>query len=171
MDVDHALKTRISIREFNSDPVPEALVREILDAARWSPSGGNLQPWQVIAVAGKERETVSELALDTLTRNPTGEADEAPIYPAKLWEPYRTRRFKLGEDMYELLGIPRTDKAARLQRFTHNYRFFGAPVGLFFIIDRNMGRGQWAHLGMFMQSVALAATARGLGSCFQESWG
>ena len=52
-----------------------------------------------------------------------------------------------------------------------NYEFFGAPVGLFFVIDRVMGRGQWAHLGMFMQSLALAATARGLGTCMQESWG
>jgi nitroreductase len=171
MDVDEALKTRISIREFKDDPVPEGLIRDILAVARFSPSGGNLQPWQVIVVAGDEREAVSRLALDTLAKNPAGEEDEAPIYPPKLWEPYRSRRFKLGEDMYALLGIPRSDKPARLQRFTHNYRFFGAPIGLFFVIDRHLGRGQWAHLGMFMQSVALAATARGLGTCFQESWG
>ena len=73
--------------------------------------------------------------------------------------------------MYALLGIPREDKPARLQWVARNYAFFGAPVGLFFIIDRGMGHGQWAHLGMFMHSIALVATARGLGTCMQESWG
>jgi len=170
MDVDHALKARISVREFQGRSIGPDIIRALLDVARYSPSGGNLQPWQVIAVAGDERQAVTDLALKTLTDNPAGESDEAPIYPSKLWEPYRTRRYKLGEDMYALLNISRKDKHKRFQRFTDNYRFFGAPVGVFFIIDRGMGRGQWAHLGMFMQSLALAATARGLATCFQESW-
>jgi nitroreductase len=72
--------------------------------------------------------------------------------------------------MYALLDIPRSDKLARLGRFARNYEFFGAPVGLFFVIERRMGHGQWAHLGMFMQSVALAAVERGLSSCMQEAW-
>jgi nitroreductase len=72
--------------------------------------------------------------------------------------------------MYALLGIPREDKLARLARFARNYEFFGAPIGLFFVIDERMGHGQWAHLGMFMQSVALVATERGLGTCMQEAW-
>jgi len=170
VDVDAALKARTSIRAFDDRPVEKGQLRDVLDAARWSPSGGNLQPWSVLAVGGDAREAVSDLALGVIAANPAGEADEALIYPPSLWEPYRSRRFKLGEDMYKLLGIPRSDKLARLQRFTDNYRFFGAPVGLFFVIDRNLGRGQWAHLGMFMQSVALAATARGLSTCMQESW-
>lgn len=170
MDVAEALRRRISIRAYLDRPVARDTLLAVLDDARWSPSGGNLQPWKVVAVAGDEREAVSKLALDTLMKNPAGEADEAPIYPKPLWEPYRTRRFELGEAMYELLGIPRSDKTRRLQRFSDNYRFFGAPVGLFFVIDRRLGRGQWAHLGMFMQSLALAATERGLGCCFQESW-
>ena len=171
MDVDQALKTRISIRNFLPTSVDEAAVRDILDVARWSPSGGNLQPWKVRVVSGDARQAVTDLAISTLAQNPAGESDEHPIYPAKLWEPYRSRRFKIGEDMYALLGIPRDDKPARLQWVARNYQFFGAPVGLFFIIDRGMGHGQWAHLGMFMQSIALAATARGLGTCMQESWG
>jgi nitroreductase len=170
MNVDAALRARRSVREFVDTHVPQATVREILDAARWAPSGGNLQPWKVIAVTGKAQRHVSELALRVLAAQPDGEADEYPIYPSKLWEPYRTRRFVLGEAMYELLGIPREDTQARLQRFTRNYQFFGAPVGLFFVIERGMGHGQWAHLGMFMQSVALAAVERGLATCMQESW-
>lgn len=166
MNVTDALKTRVSIRGFTPDPLPEALVREILDAARYAPSGGNLQPWKVIAVAGAERDAVIAVAKANLP----GVEDERPVYPANLWEPYRSRRFKVGEDMYALLGIARENKPARLMHLAQNFEFFGAPVGLFFVIDKNMGHGQWAHLGMFMQSVALAAIERGVASCMQEAW-
>jgi nitroreductase len=170
MTVTEALKARTSIREFLPEPLPETLVREILDVARWSPSGGNLQPWKVIAVSGTEKQAVTDLAHRTLQENPRGEATEYPVYPEKLWDPYRARRYDLGEQMYALLEIPREDKFARLARFARNYEFFGAPVGLFFVIDRRMGHGQWAHLGMFMQSLALAAIERGVASCMQEAW-
>lgn len=170
MHVDEALKTRISIRAFSDRPVGRDAVEAILDVARWSPSGGNLQPWKVIVVAGEAKQAVTDLATEKLMQDPTGEAHEAPVYPQPLWEPYRSRRYKIGEDMYALLGIGRDDKPSRLAWVAQNYLFFGAPVGLFFVLDRNLGRGQWAHLGMFMQSVALAATARGMGTCMQESW-
>jgi nitroreductase len=170
MTVTEALRARISTRDFLDTPLTEDLVREILDVARFAPSGGNLQPWRVIAVAGAERRAVTELALRVLSGSPRGEPTEYPVYPENLWEPYRTRRYVLGEAMYALLGIPREDKFARLGRFARNYEFFGAPVGLFFIVDRRMGHGQWAHLGMFMQSIALAAIERGVSSCMQEAW-
>ncbi|NJO35810.1 MAG: nitroreductase [Rhodospirillales bacterium] len=166
MNVTEAIKSRISIRAFKPDPVPEALVREILDVARYAPSGGNLQPWKVITVAGAERDAVVALA----QKNMPGVEDDRRVYPASLWEPYRSRRFKVGEDMYALLGIPRENKPARLMHLAQNFQFFGAPVGLFFVIDKGMGHGQWAHLGMFMQSVALAALERGVQSCMQEAW-
>jgi nitroreductase len=166
MNVDEAIKTRISIRAFKPDPIPEAIVRDIIDVARYAPSGGNLQPWKVIAVAGAEREAVTALAQANLP----GAEDDRPVYPANLWEPYRTRRYKVGEDMYALLGIGRDNKPGRLMHLAQNFQFFGAPVGLFFVIDKAMGHGQWAHLGMFMQSLALAALERGVQSCMQEAW-
>jgi nitroreductase len=171
MTVTEALKRRISVREFLPKPLPRAVLHEILDVARWAPSGGNLQPWKVIAVTGAELDAVKALAARHNTEGRTGEEGEYPVYPANLWEPYRSRRFKVGEDMYRLLGIERGDRAGRLQRFARNYEFFGAPVALFFAIDRRVGHGQWAHLGMFMQSVALAAVERGVSSCMQEAWG
>ena len=171
MNVADALMQRISIRAFEDRPVDEELVRTLLDRARWAPSGGNVQPWKVIVVSGDARAKVSELAGKVLAENPRGEVGDYPIYPAELGEPYRSRRFKVGEDMYAKLGIPREDKAARFARLAENYNFFGAPVGLFFAIDRCMGHGQWAHLGMFMQSLALAAEEEGLGTCMQEAWG
>lgn len=170
MNIAEALRTRISVRAFLETPVSEAEVRDILDRARYAPSGGNLQPWKVIAVAGAEKDACIALSQKVLAENPGGEADEYPIYPKGLVEPYRSRRFKVGEDMYKILGIKREDKAARFARMAQNFTFFGAPVGLFFVIDRQMGRGQWAHMGMFMQSIALAATEAGLGTCMQEAW-
>jgi nitroreductase len=168
ISVSDAMRARISTRAFLPTPVSEALVRDILDVARFAPSGGNVQPWRIIAVAGKARDDVIALAKAT----PADERDEGawPVYPASLWEPYRTRRFKVGEDMYKLLGIPREDKPARLAQFARNLEFFGAPVALFFVIEKAMGHSQWANLGMLLQSVCLVAQERGLATCMQEAW-
>ena len=170
LTVTDALQQRISTREFQPRPLTKQLVHDILGVARWAPSGGNLQPWKVIAVAGAERSAVLDLARRINAAEGPDESAERPVYPSNLWEPYRTRRFKLGEDMYALLGISRADRSGRLARFARNYEMFGAPVELFFVIDARMGHGQWAHLGMFMQSVALAALERGVSSCMQEAW-
>ena len=170
MNVADAVKTRISIRAFLDKPVAEAEVRDILDIARWSPSGGNLQPWRVHVVIGAGRDRLAETVRKAIADNPFADEAELAIYPPKLPEPWRTRRFELGEAMYARLGIPREDKAARLQWLLNNYDFFGAPVGLFFSLDRRFDKGQWAHLGMFMQTIALAAMEKGLATCMQEAW-
>lgn len=167
MNVNEAIKGRISVRAFTDAPLPLDVVRDILEVARFAPSGGNIQPWRVIAVAGAERDAAIALAQANL---PGDEGGAFPIYPANLWEPYRSRRFKLAEDMYATMGIAREDKPARLMHVARNFQFFGAPVGLFFVMDARMGHGQWAHLGMFMQTIALAAQARGVSSCMQEAW-
>lgn len=163
------LRNRRSCRAFLADPVPRAILEATLDAARWAPSGGNLQPWRVIAVAGAARDEVVRVAGEALFSG-ASEDGEHPIYPPMLWEPYRSRRHANAESLYAALGIPRDDKAARYRWVAENFRFFDAPVGLFFIIDRRMGHGQWAHLGMFMMAMALAAEAHGLGTCMQEAW-
>lgn len=165
-----ALQARRSTRAFLPTPLPLAVVRDVLEAARWAPSGGNLQPWKVVAVAGAERDAVVALARRHRQAGAAEPATDRPVYPASLWEPYRTRRFRLGEELYALLGIPREDRTARLAQWERNYEFFGAPVGLFVIIDRRMEHAQWAHVGMFMLAIALAAEERGLATCMQESW-
>ena len=170
MSADQAIRARRSIRAYLDKPVDAAMIGELLDTARWAPSGGNLQPWKVIAVAGEAKVAVTQVAQRILFANPKGEATDMPIYPADLADPYNARRVKAGESLYEKLGIAREDKGARYAQAAQNFSFFGAPVGLFFVINRAMGHGQWAHLGMFMQSIALAAEARGLGTCFQEAW-
>ena len=170
MTASKALKARISTRAFLETPVSQAEIADILETAKFAASGGNLQPWKVVVVAGEARRRVMDAVKDKLSKDPFGNEADFPVYPEKLWEPYRSRRFEVGEDMYALMGVPREDKAARLNWLMQNYEFFGAPVGLFFAIDERMNKNQWAHLGMFMMSIALAAQDKGLATCMQEAW-
>ena len=170
MNVTDAVASRMSCRAFLPTPVSEATVRAILDAARQAPSGGNLQPWRVYALAGEPLKELLSLVRASMRTHPRGEGAEYEIYPTALWEPYRTRRFKCGEDMYATIGVSREDKLARLLQFARNYEFFGAPVGLFFCLDRRMGPPQWSDLGMYMQTVMLLAREHGLHTCAQEAW-
>ena len=166
MNVIDAVAARTSIRAFKPDPVPAALVRQILEVAARAPSGGNLQPWRVYALAGQPLADLKAKAV----ANPQGEAPEYAVYPPDLWEPLRTRRFQAGEALYATLGIPREDRPARLAQFARNSELFGAPVGLFFCVDRRCGPPQWSDVGMMMQTVMLLATEAGLATCAQEWW-
>ncbi|MDR3508350.1 MAG: nitroreductase [Caulobacteraceae bacterium] len=168
MNVSQAVDQRISVRAFKPDPVSGAVVREILEVAARAPSGGNLQPWRVHALAGEPLARLKAAAMQKMAAG--GEEPEYDVYPPNLWDPFRTRRFVCGEDLYATLGIAREDKAARLRQLAKNVEFFGAPVGLFFTLDRKLGPPQWADLGMFMQTVMLLAVERGLDTCAQEFW-
>ena len=170
MKVSEALESRISTRAFLKDPVPQEIVAAIIEGATRAPSGGNLQPWNVYVLTGEPLRALIKAVATTRETHPMGEGGDYAVYPPKLKEPYRTRRFRCGEMLYAALGIPREDKMARLQQFAKNFDLFGAPVGLFFSIDREMREGQWADLGMFMQSIMLLAREYGLHSCPQESW-
>jgi nitroreductase len=165
MDVAEAVKKRISTRAFKPDPVPGEIVRELLETAAWAPSGGNLQPWRVYAVAGAPLAEFKTLIETTPMEEP-----EYEVYPPNLWEPMRTRRYVCGEDLYASIGVGRDDRPGRFRQLAKNGSFFGAPVGLFFCLDRKVGPPQWSDVGMFMQSFMLLATARGLATCAQEYW-
>ncbi len=174
MTVSEAVRQRISIRAYLPDPIPRAELEELLMLAQRSPSGGNLQPWRVIATTGQERDAIIALAARVLgTVDPTQPWEtDRPVYPDfKAIDPaYDARRRRVGEMMYDTLRIPKEDRAGRLAWFGNNYRFFGAPVALFLVIEKAMGHGQWAHTGMYMQTIALLAQERGWGACMQECW-
>ena len=171
MDVSTAVNQRISTRAFLDTPISEAEVKDWLTAGQRAPSGGNLQPWRVIALAGEAKAEVSQMAMGALMENPKGEPTDRPIYPKDLWNPHEERRQTIGKQMFETLGIAKDDRAARLAWFAGNFRFFDAPLALFLVIDERMGHGQWAHCGMYLQTLALLAEERGWGTCMQECWG
>ena len=166
MKVSEAVLARRSIRAFTSEPIDNQIIANLLALAARSPSGGNLQPWKIYVVNNQSMKKFIEF-------QGNWDQPEIPgyeIYPSDLKEPYRTSRYQLGEAMYELLGIPREDKDARLQQVMRNFEFFGAPAALFCFVDKQMGPPQWSDLGMFLQTFMLLAQEAGIDTCAQEAW-
>jgi nitroreductase len=168
--VDRIIKGRFASRSFTSRVVPRQAIVDILDVARFAPSGANIQPWRVYVVAGAKKEEISR----TLWKAHEGARDqhssEYQYYASPLPEPYASRRDQFGRLFYGSLGIQQSDTAARVRQTSKNYGFFGAPVGLIIAIDRRLQVGSWLDLGMFIQNVMIAAGARGLQTCPQETF-
>ena len=167
MNVSQAMKERRSVRAFLPQaPTPDQVHGLMSDAAQ-AASGGNLQPWRVVALAGS---ALTQLTDAIAAAQPDEEQVSNLSYPPNLWEPYRSRRFKNGEDLYKTIAIPRDNKAARLEQLAKNGQFFGAPVGVLVFADERMGYAQWVDLGIYLQSFMLLATERGMGTCAQGYW-
>lgn len=166
MRVSEAVVARRSIRAYLDKPVSNETISTLLSKAARAPSGGNVQPWRIYVVNGESMTRFMAFVTSQTER----ETPAYDIYPRDLKEPYRSSRFKVGEDMYKLLNIPREDKPARIRRLMENYRFFGAPAAIFCFSDRQMGPPQWSDLGMFLQTFMLLAQEEGLDTCAQEAW-
>jgi nitroreductase len=170
--VDAAITTRRPLRAFLPKPVPRELIEDILSVSARAPSGTNTQPWKVHVLTGAAKEALSAEVLaahDDPAVRATHTEDYA-YYPTEWRSPYIDRRRKVGWDLYSLLGIAKTDKAAMHAQHGRNYTFFDAPVGLMFTIDRVMQQGSWLDYGMFLQNVMVAARARGLDTCPQAAF-
>jgi nitroreductase len=170
MNVRDAVASRYSCRAFLPTPVPEQTVRDIVQLAARAPSAGNVQPWRVDVLAGERLDALKALLRPRMSELPKGEGTEYPIFPKDLAEPYRSRRFGVGEMLYRSIGIPREDKPARYRQFARNFEFFGAPVGIFVSTERSFVLGQWIDLGSYIQNVMLLARDHGLHTCPQEAW-
>ena len=166
MNVTDAVLSRSSVRSFVDNPVPDELLETLLNKSSRAASGGNLQPWKIFIINNTSMNDFPEFQKNWTEP----EVPAYDIYPPKLKEPYRTSRYELGEQMYELLGIGRDDKDARLAQVMQNFRFFGAPCAFFCFVDRQMGPPQWSDLGMFLQTFMLLAKEAGLDTCAQEAW-
>lgn len=166
LSVSEAVSRRSSIRAFKDSPVDSNIIRDILLLSSRAPSGGNIQPWKIYVLNGQSMQDFF-LFQQSWTQP---EKEAYSIYPPQLKEPYRTSRYELGEQMYELLGIARDDKEARLNQVMQNFKFFGAPAAIFCFVDRQMGPPQWSDLGMFLQTFMLLAQEYGIDTCAQEAW-
>ncbi|MEM0967945.1 MAG: nitroreductase [Verrucomicrobiota bacterium] len=168
MDVIEAIRGRASTRAFLDQEVSRETVEQILEAARWAPSGTNTQPWQV-AVAG--RKTMSRIGNTIVAALNSGAKHhpDYPYYPKEFVEPYQGRRVECGMALYGALDIDRKDYERRKAQWYKNYHGFGAPIVLFAFVDKAMEQGSWVDCGMFLQSIMLAARGLGLETCPQAA--
>jgi nitroreductase len=170
--VDAAIASRRSVRAFLPTPVPRAEIEAILAVASRAPSGTNIQPWQVTVLTGAAREQLSAAIL-AVYNDPVELAkhtEEYDYYPRQWVEPYLGRRRKIGWDLYGLLGIGKNDRVRMHEQHGRNFRFFDAPVGMIFTIDRVLAQGSWLDYGMFLENIMIAARARGLDTCPQAAF-
>jgi nitroreductase len=170
--VDAAITTRRSMRAFLPTPVERATIEDILAVASRAPSGTNTQPWQVHVLTGQAKAALSRdirAAFDDPEER-ARHTEAYAYYPTQWQSPYIDRRRKVGWDLYSLLGIGKADKQRMHEQHGRNYAFFDAPVGLMFTIDSVMQQGSWLDYGMFLQSVMVAARARGLHTCPQAAF-
>jgi nitroreductase len=168
LSVVEAVTGRRSVRRFLPTPVSDDVVRAILQAASRAASGTNIQPWLVHVATGESRQRISRAVREAAEQGPP--SLEYAYLPESMKEPYLSRRRKVGYDLFVKYGIARDDYPARKVAMLRNYEFFGAPVGLFFTMDREMALGAWLDCGMFMQNVMVVARAYGLETCPQQAW-
>ncbi|MFZ9297098.1 MAG: nitroreductase [Hylemonella sp.] len=176
MTVDEAITTRMSVRAFTQQPVSQDQITQILQLASRAASGNNAQPWKVYVLQGQSRDGLVQkvcAAHDALRADPSLASEypeEYDYYPKKWVGQYLERRRENGWGLYGLLGIAKGEKDKMHAQHQRNFRFFDAPVGLMFTVDRVMGRGSLIDYGMFLENLMLAARQRGLHTCPQAAW-
>ena len=168
--LDWLISRRRSIRAFLPVAVESRTIEDVLRIAARAPSGNNIQPWRVHVVAGAKRDALVNAVCAAFDVGDGSHAPEYAYYPAEFFEPYLGRRRRSGWGLYARLGIEKGDGERMRLQTRRNFRFFDAPVGLIFTIDRRLGQGSWLDYGMFLQNVMLAAEARGLSTCAQAAW-
>ena len=170
MTLDDAITQHFSCRAYLDKPVPQGLIREVLEVARHAPSSTNMQPWQVAVIQGDTKQRIGD-AMSAARQQGSKENPDFRYYPDEWFEPYQGRRKATGLALYRALGIGKDDPDGRMRAWCNNYQLFGAPVGLLVFLDKRLNEGSLADIGIFIQNLVLAARARGLDSCIQASLG
>lgn len=170
LSVDEAITSRRSVRAFKPDPVPRETVAHILEIAARAPSGTNMQPWRVHVFTGAALNALCDAVLDAFWNEPEKHESDRLHYLEQNRDPYLARRRKVGWDLYGLLGIGKGEREKTRAFHAQNYKFFNAPVGMIFTIDRDMGWMSWLDYGMFIQNICVAARGQDLHTCPQAAW-
>lgn len=175
-DVEKIILDRHSVRAFTAQDVSRDTIQDILSKASFAPSGTNTQPWKVYVVQGNKKCQITAKVVASVNSVYQGQVDkksfQAPyLYYSEQWfEPYLSRRRENGWAMYKLLGIAKGDKSAMHEQQLRNFKFFDAPVGLFFTTHKALEAGAKMAIAMLMQNIMLIAKAQGLDTCPQASW-
>ncbi|MBQ9725780.1 MAG: nitroreductase [Neisseriaceae bacterium] len=175
-EIDQIIRSRRSIRAFTSQAVDNELLKNILETASYAPSGTNTQPWKVYVVTGETKDKICNAVIEVVenTRKNPELAEQYQetfrYYPTEWVSPFIDRRRQNGWALYGLLGIQKGDKDKMHAQHLRNYRFFDAPVGLFFTLNKVLGDGAKLDTAMFMQNIMLSAKSHGLDTCAQAAW-
>lgn len=170
MEIVEAIKSRKSIRAFTDQPVSQDVIQRILETSQRAPSGTNTQPWHTYVCTGDVQQAIIADVGDLFDQGKAAKYEDYDYYP-KVWNDLHTaRRRGVGWGLYGLLGIEKGDREGAMRQAKRNFKFFDAPVGLFFTTDAYLGKGSWFDAGLYMQTVMLAARAEGLHTCPQAAW-
>lgn len=176
LTVEDAISTRMSTRAFTEESVSRETIIKLLNLSARAPSGTNTQPWRAYVLEGKKlQELCAQVcaAYDSISDNPDLAKEYQSgydYYPTKWFSPYIDRRRENGWGLYGLLGITKGDKDKMHAQHRRNFEAFGAPVCLFFTIDKELGRGSMLDYGMFLQNFMIASRGEGLNTCPQAAW-
>jgi len=162
---DTLVRARKSVRGFQDRPVPDEVLQQIFETARWSPSGTNVQPWHVCVASGATRDRLRDGFLERIANDEPIKTDHVP--DGKTGDPWRERKRGCARALYDAMGIEWQDREARAQAYQRNYAMFDAPHVAFFGIHEIFGPQSIADVGMFAQTLLLAKTTHGVASCAQ----
>ncbi|MBI5142891.1 MAG: nitroreductase [Nitrospirae bacterium] len=162
MDAIECIKTRQSIRAFRPDPVPAEILNAVIAAAQWSPSYKNSQPWEAAVISGRRKAELSELLIGLLEKR-------APLTPdithPSGWPDAEAGRI---ERLFKLrgaaTGIDLNDPEIVIKAKKANFSFYRAPHAIFLYQDSSLSMWSLFDMGLFAQTLMLAARAHGLGT-------
>jgi nitroreductase len=160
-DLEQAIRERHSTRKFLPTEVARSLIGEALELARFAPSNSNIQPWRLFIASGAARDRLR----DVLTEAARHGVPNIPALP----ENFQHYRRELGGEVYGSMGIARDDKEGRAAAVLRNYEFFGAPLVAIVCMNQDLGPADALSVGMYLQTLVLALTFRGLGTCVEVS--
>ena len=158
---------RRSVRGFLQDPVPQDVLDRVFSIAQQAPSNCNIQPWKSFVATGATRDRIRQRLIDTVMNGEPQRPDYD--YPGKFTGEYRTRKVECAVAMYSKMGIGRDDAAGRARAALRNFELFDAPHVVFIGMHKDFGTTVALDVGMYAQTLMLAMTANGIGSCAQGS--
>lgn len=165
MELNEAVLDRRSVRAFLPDPVPRDKIVRIVDLARWAPSWGNIQPWEIVVADGPKAAELATLFEEEGRKGTPPRSDiEAPVtFP----EAHKNRYMQLGRDLLTSMGIARDDKVARVQHYLNMYKFFGAPSVVYLFLDGGLNVPYGClDVGSIGTTICYAAVQEGLATIY-----
>jgi len=163
---DETVAARRSVRAFLPQPVDADTLESVFEVAQRAPSNCNTQPWVVHVVSGAPLQALRDAMPGKFM---AGELSMDFPYDGAYQGIYRERQYGAAQALYDAVGVAREDRPARNEQFLRNFVFFDAPHVAFLFLPEPFGLREAADVGMYAQTLMLAMTAHGLGSCPQTA--